>query len=757
MPLLAYNLTNASITLVRGNPWPPTLPAITPGLSVGPPFDVTLYLTGLGASDYDALQAQSGVRYEWTQEPEFATPGLFVRTATSDKVMNVQWFGAVAYETTTEAVAGSDSLGAFQAAILALEDPFDPYGRVGTLFVPRGSYRMADTLRVTRPVNIVGEGKNQGSTLIFTNTSARTSTAWSAGWAVSAGTLVHPTASDTWCFIAINAGTAGAVEPVWPTAPLDYGEQVLDNGITWKNIGKNFHNGVEFVGSSEVAGASTNFSKLESVAIQALNLSSNIGVRVSSAKITCRDVFVANWGLHGRVVDGQSGNQAMDSNSWVMDNCSSWSCGGAALFIRGEDANAGCSLGDDCLSCNSGIIDHSFLGNFHFGFHVEDTPSYPVWTVDGGVQHCVFVGYSESRLGPLITSGNTYIGVSYREFQGGTKSGFGFISGNGQDIFPIVVGHQTGASPNGVRTYIGGDPGNEPNGVAIGFAPADPSLFGLSYGLVLDSDSGLWRFRQRGSTNDIFIPFDIIQTKNERSGARFAAPYLLIGPTTNRRAFTTSQGGPPTRPDRYWTGDVFVEPSPAADGAKLYVVTSSTPPYGGGIPSGFIWTAGTGMENYTLIEPTVPNGFCYETRDGGTTGTAEPVWPLVPGATVVDGTVTWMNIGTSTPEFTPIGISTLRTAASPVTVSGTDRFVGVPGVGARTVDLPAAATFPKGHELVVQEIGGDGGDGGVVTIAPAGTDSINGANAPVEISLAFGRKMFYSDGASNWYVNSVTI
>jgi hypothetical protein len=44
--------------------------------------------------------------------------------------------------------------------------------------------------------------------------------------------------------------------------------------------------------------------------------------------------------------------------------------------------------------------------------------------------------------------------------------------------------------------------------------------------------------------------------------------------------------------------------------------------------------------------PTVSNGYRYEVTTAGTTDVAEPVWPVVPGATVADGTVTWTCRGT---------------------------------------------------------------------------------------------------------------
>jgi hypothetical protein len=46
-----------------------------------------------------------------------------------------------------------------------------------------------------------------------------------------------------------------------------------------------------------------------------------------------------------------------------------------------------------------------------------------------------------------------------------------------------------------------------------------------------------------------------------------------------------------------------------------------------------------------LVRPVTPNGWFYQCVAGGTTGSSEPAWPITLGATVVDGTVTWKNVG----------------------------------------------------------------------------------------------------------------
>lgn len=58
------------------------------------------------------------------------------------------------------------------------------------------------------------------------------------------------------------------------------------------------------------------------------------------------------------------------------------------------------------------------------------------------------------------------------------------------------------------------------------------------------------------------------------------------------------------------------------------------------------FAAATYVSGDTYTAPYTGNGFIYAAQvPGGTTGVTQPTWPLQVGATVVDGTVTWLNIG----------------------------------------------------------------------------------------------------------------
>jgi len=61
------------------------------------------------------------------------------------------------------------------------------------------------------------------------------------------------------------------------------------------------------------------------------------------------------------------------------------------------------------------------------------------------------------------------------------------------------------------------------------------------------------------------------------------------------------------------------------------------------ILKGTAWAASTvkALEDFVVPSAGLENGFRYECTTAGTTGSSEPTWPIVEGATVADNTVTW--------------------------------------------------------------------------------------------------------------------
>jgi hypothetical protein len=66
------------------------------------------------------------------------------------------------------------------------------------------------------------------------------------------------------------------------------------------------------------------------------------------------------------------------------------------------------------------------------------------------------------------------------------------------------------------------------------------------------------------------------------------------------------------------------------------------------------WAATTTFGSDTtahFVRPTTGNGYVYRAQASGTTAGTEPTWPTTVGATVVDGSVTWTNVGRALVQF----------------------------------------------------------------------------------------------------------
>ena len=98
------------------------------------------------------------------------------------------------------------------------------------------------------------------------------------------------------------------------------------------------------------------------------------------------------------------------------------------------------------------------------------------------------------------------------------------------------------------------------------------------------------------------------------------------------------------------------------------------------------WTATTTIPYNAIIKPTVPNGYYYAgAAGGGITGSTEPVWPLIIGNTVADGTVTWICRGYTTNSAAQIRVAS--TSAGNARAQITNNLVSDGNIGISTTYL----------------------------------------------------------------------
>lgn len=86
----------------------------------------------------------------------------------------------------------------------------------------------------------------------------------------------------------------------------------------------------------------------------------------------------------------------------------------------------------------------------------------------------------------------------------------------------------------------------------------------------------------------------------------------------------------------------------------------------------------------------------------------------------------------------------------PYTVVAGDGWIEVDSTAARTINLPAASSFSAGQCLTVLDGNGHAGSN-AISVARAGSDTINGSASAQSISSNFGWLELYSDGVSNWH------
>jgi hypothetical protein len=99
-------------------------------------------------------------------------------------------------------------------------------------------------------------------------------------------------------------------------------------------------------------------------------------------------------------------------------------------------------------------------------------------------------------------------------------------------------------------------------------------------------------------------------------------------------------------------------------------------------------------------------------------------------------------------------VTNARTAISDAgyTAAATDRLIAYTALSAaRTVTLPAASAYPTGTKLTVIDESGNCSATNTITLARAGSDTINGGTSAV-IATAYGYVALESNGSSKWTV-----
>jgi hypothetical protein len=82
--------------------------------------------------------------------------------------------------------------------------------------------------------------------------------------------------------------------------------------------------------------------------------------------------------------------------------------------------------------------------------------------------------------------------------------------------------------------------------------------------------------------------------------------------------------------------------------------------------------AATDFGTGDAVSPSVSTGFLYSCEIAGLTAATEPVWPLILGDTVADGTITWV---CSSPTVVPVDLTDYTAYMSVATAKGATTFL----------------------------------------------------------------------------------
>lgn len=231
MPLLAYNLTGAPVTLAAGSP-PPVLPASSAPPNRSPAVNVTSELGGLSGAAWAAIQAQidaGSVQLEWSGTPEYSD-GLTWRSY--DAASQLTWY--------VDSVTGSDlNDGATSSTALATISEFfrrmDGHSSSAAITVNLSGDFGSETVVATGRFgfNVLIQGERQ---IIVSGTLTGVTAYNHTPGAVAVGTITDAGMAGTWTPLVgekIVITTPGPNEGAWAWVLRDDGGKTATISPWW--------------------------------------------------------------------------------------------------------------------------------------------------------------------------------------------------------------------------------------------------------------------------------------------------------------------------------------------------------------------------------------------------------------------------------------------------------------------------------------------------------------------------------------------
>jgi len=223
------------------------------------------------------------------------------------------------------------------------------------------------------------------------------------------------------------------------------------------------------------------------------------------SRFLARDVRVRAFpgdGYHVVATSGAGGAAEGNANSFMIQGGRVESCGGAGLYVAGNDANAGLVYGLDVTGCRTGgVLDDSYLGNTYVAVHTAANLGPPYRTSNSNAR-CMFLNcYSEEGQDPAyIVSPAIVLGGLH----GAGVEGSGlYVRSDEQGYFRIKTGLRS--TVGDLTSTFGGDP-----------------TFFVSWGHNSNAPLG-WRWQPEGPGRDLRLAY---------GGQDASKAITVLGPNT---------------------------------------------------------------------------------------------------------------------------------------------------------------------------------------------------------------------------------
>jgi hypothetical protein len=274
----------------------------------------------------------------------------------SDSIFDVRDFGAVGDGITDDYPAFQRALDAIAALSKTTFPSSLPGGvtlsaidaRGATLFIPFGTYRLSQTLNITRQATIQGvsgAGDYAGSRLIFDR---------DVDGIVIHTALTSPPEPDT----------------VRPDGNPDPGGHGRGDWTVIRDIALQSDNSFAFPHCPDPAINEDDPLTADPILHTGHPTLAGNGI-VLFARALIENCDIAGFHYDGIHIEGI--DTAKNANLWEVHNCRVVTNGRHALYVAGENSSAGRAFGLGCTgNCGWAVYDRSFLGNTYLACHTEN-------------------------------------------------------------------------------------------------------------------------------------------------------------------------------------------------------------------------------------------------------------------------------------------------------------------------------------------------------------------------------------------------